>query len=71
MPRVLPDEEDHDRRNAPLPTSPLFIEQSLSNHVLGLAEIDDGICSIFFSTVSWTKLDKRDYIIRGQSVLKC
>ena len=42
----------------------IFISDSLSHHHIRLEETDDGIWSIYFSTVLLAKLDERDYITR-------
>ena len=38
---------------------------ALVDQHIGLAETDDGVCSIYFTTVLRATLDERDYIIRG------
>ncbi len=43
----------------------LFIANTLTGHLIGLDEVDDGIWAIYFNTVLLAKLDERDYIIRG------
>ena len=42
-----------------------FLATPLVHHHVGLEDTDDGIWSIFFSTVLRAKLDERDSIIRG------
>lgn len=42
----------------------LFIANALKQRPIGLAEIDDGLWSIYFNRVLRARLDERDYIIR-------
>jgi transposase InsO family protein len=42
----------------------LFIANALKQHHIGLEETDDGIWSIYFSTVLLAKIDEREMIIR-------
>jgi transposase InsO family protein len=43
----------------------LFVANSLTDHRIGLEEVDTGIWNIYFNTILLAKLDERDYIIRG------
>lgn len=43
----------------------LFIANALTDHRIGLEEVDTGIWNIYFNTILLAKLDERDYIIRG------
>jgi hypothetical protein len=43
----------------------LYVANSLVDQHVGLEETDDGIWSIYFSTVLIATVDERDYIIRG------
>ncbi|MBI4454922.1 MAG: IS481 family transposase, partial [Acidobacteria bacterium] len=42
----------------------LFLAHSLTHHPVGLEEVDDGVCSIYFCNVLLGRIDERDYIIR-------
>lgn len=42
----------------------LFIAQSLTNHHIGLEEVDTGIWNIYFNRVLLARLDERNYITR-------
>jgi putative transposase len=43
----------------------LFIAHALQQHHIGLEETDDGVWSIYLSTVLLARLDERDHLIRG------
>ena len=42
----------------------LFLTNALDTYYVGVEEIDDGIWSIYFSTVLLARFDERDGIIR-------
>jgi transposase InsO family protein len=43
----------------------VFIATSLTQHLLGLEEIDDGVWSIYFCHVLLARIDERDYVLRA------
>ena len=42
----------------------LFIASALKQYHVGLEEVDDGICSLYFCSVLLGRIDERDYVIR-------
>jgi hypothetical protein len=43
----------------------LYIANALVDQYIGLEETDDGVWSIYFTTVLLATLDERDFLIRG------